>query len=290
MENNVRKINFFNRLKIAIFRIERYGEFLFEKWQVAFIFFLILVMLSAIVSSIFSVQNFSKMFPKGIDYIKSELPDFTFENNELRFDEIIDAYDEEFNFRFIADTGDELGKTLKDYQNEFLSDDSGMILLKDKAYLVVSSNGENNAVEISYEESSNMMSFDEIKDKETLIKYIDAINIRSFIVPVFLEVTLANFMSSFVISFIFLLFTMVFGYLASTLCGVRIRFLPMFILAIYSSTLSILLSIVYYAINVKTGFVIKNSELVYRLITYVYMIAAILMTKYDLIKQGEIIT
>ena len=128
MENNVRKINFFNRLKIAIFRIERYGEFLFEKWQVAFIFFLILVMFSAIVSSIFSVQNFSKMFPKGIDYIKSELPDFTFENNELRFDEIIDAYDEEFNFRFIADTGDELGKTLKDYQNEFLSDDSGMIL------------------------------------------------------------------------------------------------------------------------------------------------------------------
>ena len=67
MENNVQKINFFNRLKIAIFRIERYGEFLFEKWQVAFIFFIILVMLSAIVSSIFSVQNFSKMVPKGID-------------------------------------------------------------------------------------------------------------------------------------------------------------------------------------------------------------------------------
>ena len=61
------------------------------------------------------------MFPKGVEYLKAELPDFTFENHILTFDEKIEAYDEEFSFRFIEDTTDEGIVNVKDYKNKFLN-------------------------------------------------------------------------------------------------------------------------------------------------------------------------
>ena len=61
MEESQKKIGFFKRIKIAIFKLEDYGMFLGERTSVALNFFLILILLISLIISIVSSYNFYKM-------------------------------------------------------------------------------------------------------------------------------------------------------------------------------------------------------------------------------------
>ena len=52
-----------------------------------------------------------------------------------------------------------------------------------------------------------------------------------------------------------------------------------------SKRLSIVLYLIYICVNITTGFTIKYFDLAYEIISYIYIITAILMIKSDLIKQ-----
>ena len=58
-----------------------------------------------------------------------------------------------------------------------------------------------------------------------------------------------------------------------------------FVISIYALTLSIILSTIYTAVYSLTGFVIEYFNAMYLLIAYIYVIAAILIIKSDIIKQ-----
>jgi len=56
-------------------------------------------------------------------------------------------------------------------------------------------------------------------------------------------------------------------------------------MAFYALTLSIILNIIYLAVNILTGFTITYFGIGYNLISYIYLVTAILIIKSDLIKQ-----
>ncbi|MCR5185565.1 MAG: DUF1189 domain-containing protein [Clostridia bacterium] len=290
MEQKLQKMNFFKRLKIAIFHLEKYGEFLLEKWQVAFIYFIILVFIMSVATAGSQIYNICKMIPKGISYIENDLPDFKFENNTLKFDRPIEAYDEEFKFRLFIDTAENQSKSVEQYKDKFREDDSGILLFNDRAFFVVDYGISGmRPTEFKYGDYEEYISKLNITDKASLKEYIEVVYVPFAIFSVFLEIVLINFIGFFVITILMLMATIAFGYIASFMCGIRMKYKPMFVLAVYSSSLSILLCSVYYVVNTITGFTMNHYDLVYSLISYVYMIAAILMIKYDLIKQGEIL-
>lgn len=290
MEQKLQKMNFFKRLGISIFHLERYGEFLLEKWQVAFIYFIILIFIMSVATAGSQIYNICKMIPKGISYIENDLPDFKFENNTLKFDRPIEAYDEEFKFRLFIDTSENQSKSVEQYKDKFREDDSGILLFNDRAFFVVDYGISGmRPTEFKYGDYEEYISKLNITDKASLKEYIEVVYVPFAIFSVFLEIVLINFIGFFVITILMLMATIAFGYIASFMCGIRMKYKPMFVLAVYSSSLSILLCSVYYVVNTITGFTMNHYDLVYSLISYVYMIAAILMIKYDLIKQGEIL-
>jgi len=290
MEQKLQKMNFFKRLGISIFHLERYGEFLLEKWQVAFIYFIILIFIMSVATAGSQIYNICKMIPKGISYIENDLPDFKFENNTLKFDRPIEAYDEEFKFRLFIDTSENQSKSVEQYKDKFREEDSGILLFNDRAFFVVDYGISGmRPTEFKYGDYEEYISKLNITDKASLKEYIEVVYVPFAIFSVFLEIVLINFIGFFVITILMLMATIAFGYIASFMCGIRMKYKPMFVLAVYSSSLSILLCSVYYVVNTITGFTMNHYDLVYSLISYVYMIAAILMIKYDLIKQGEIL-
>lgn len=296
MEEKVQKINFFERLMVAIFKLERYSEFLLEKRKVAFIFFVLMIIMLSFTTSVFQSLKFYKMANKGIAYIKTELPDFKYENDLIKFDFPFEAYDSEYDFRMFVDTNDLSEDKLSEYKSKFSLDDSGVIILKDKLFFVIETNvndldvTNNDFIELNYSDYSAQIQALNITDKSSLVDYLNSTNILAFFVPLFLELFFINFLTNLILYSFMLIITMAFGYIASVLCGVRVSLSPMYILAVYSSALSITISAIYHIINILTGFVIKNYDLVYLLITYAYMIAAILMIKYELIKQGQVLS
>jgi hypothetical protein len=78
-----------------------------------------------------------------------------------------------------------------------------------------------------------------------------------------------------------------FGWFASRICGIGFKLNPMIAISIYALTLPITLSVIFDILFLATGFQLQYFDIIYLLIAYVYMIAAIFMIKYDLIKHTE---
>ena len=127
----------------------------------------------------------------------------------------------------------------------------------------------------------------EVTNKEELVKTINDLGMGSIVLAYFSTNFIVLTISDLITNLSYLCIVAIFGYIAARFCGVRFKLSPMFALSIYSLTLPITLSCIYNIVYILTGFVIKYFNVMYLLIAYVYIIAAILMIKYDLIKQNE---
>lgn len=283
MKNENKKIGFLDRIKIAIFKLEDYGMFLGERCSKAFKFFFLLIILTSVITSAVAGYDFYKMVNKAFSYIEKEMPDFTYQNEKMISTKNIEAYDSDYNFRLFINTDENItDETLKDYENKAFDSDGALIVLKDKAVYLYG----NNKVEQNY---SNLLENYgiEITNKEELVKTINDLGMSSIVFAYFSTNFIVSAISNIITNLSYLCIVAIFGYIAARFCGVRFKLSPMFALSIYSLTLPIALSCVYNIVYILTGFVIKYFNVMYLLIAYVYIIAAILMIKYDLIKQNE---
>lgn len=288
MEESQKKIGFFKRIKIAIFKLEDYGMFLGERTSVALNFFLILILLISLIISIVSSYNFYKMSNTAYSYIQNELPNFKYENNILKFEKNLEAYDYDYKFRLYINTDDNVSEDiLKTYKENMYSDDLGLILLKDKAIYIF----DGDVIEQTYQELFSDQYLGQLginfTNKQELVNSIQNIGFGTVINVYFVANFISIFINNVITNLGYLFVVAIFGYIAARFCGVRFKMSPMISLSVYSLTLSIILSGIYLVIYMLTGFIIKYFDVMYLLIAYVYIIAAILMIKYDLIKQSE---
>ena len=77
------------------------------------------------------------------------------------------------------------------------------------------------------------------------------------------------------------------GYITALILKLRLKFVAMIKIAIRALTLPIILNLIYIVTQTLFGFEIKYFEVMYITVTYIYIIAAILMIKSDLIKRGQ---
>lgn len=288
MEESQKKIGFFKRIKIAIFKLEDYGMFLGERTSVALNFFLILILLISLIISIVSSYNFYKMSNTAYSYIQNELPNFKYENNILKFEKNLEVYDYDYKFRLYINTDDNVSEDiLKTYKENMYSDDLGLVLLKDKAIYIF----DGNVIEQTYQELFSDQYLGQLginfTNKQELVNSIQNIGFGTVINVYFVANFISIFINNVITNLGYLFVVAIFGYIAARFCGVRFKMSPMISLSVYSLTLSIILSGIYLVIYMLTGFIIKYFDVMYLLIAYVYIIAAILMIKYDLIKQSE---
>ena len=87
MEKNKSK-NFFSRVQYAVFKVEKYGDFIEEKPSVAIKYMLTLILIISLILTIMMTISFTNLAKKAENFIKNYLVDFTFENNKLNFSDI----------------------------------------------------------------------------------------------------------------------------------------------------------------------------------------------------------
>lgn len=283
METENKKVNFFNRVRIAIFKLEDYGLFLGERFSVALKYFLLLICIVSLIMTSLDSYDFNKMINKVYSYIESELPDFSYENEKLAVENVVEAYDEEYNFKLIIDTDSEITEdTIVKHKNKIYDSGFGLLALEEKVVYIV----DGYETEETYKYFFDMLST-EIKNKEDLNQLLqETTNMKevlliSFVITDFIITYFTNTISIF----LDILLVAIFGIIAARFAGMRFKTSPMISLAIYSMTLSIVLVVLYRILNFFTGFIIDYFNVMYLLVAYVYIIAAIMMIKYDLIKQ-----
>lgn len=284
--DNKKEMGFFEKLKIAIFKLEDYANFLAEKWTTSFKYFLLLMLLISVIIACAYTLFFSKGINKAYSYIKNEMPNFTISEGILKSESNIEAYDEDFEFKLFINTDDEVSnELLKDYETKIYDEKSGLIILKDKFIYITSETGAK--LENEYSELLKATEGISITNKQDIINMIDEVGIRSINAVIFGEFFIQNFIINFIQMLSYVIVIIAFGYIVAFFWRIKFKFPSLFTLAIYSSTLSIVLTCIYAVVNIFTSFSIKYFDMVYLLIAYIYMTAAILMIRYDLIKQNQ---
>ena len=217
------------------------------------------------------------------NYIVNELPNFTLVDNKLNIDKKVDAYDEEYNFRLFIDTDSNISdETIQKYRTKIYSGEYGLILLEKKAILMYD---ESILFDDTYETLKN--NFDvNINNKNELLDLFQGSNYTLTMILNYILITLGTFLIKFISSLLDLVMLAIVGYFVALYCRIRFKWQAPAILAVYSLTLSIVLSAIYSVIYRFTGFEIKYFDTMYWLISYVYIIASIFMIRTDIIKDA----
>lgn len=277
MEN--KKIGFFSRIKIAVAKLENYNLFVEEKPSIAVKYFFLIVLVLALVIS--GIQTFDVMqkIQKGYQYVKNEMADFSYENGMLNFSEKVYAYDSEYDFYLMADTEEQVSdQMLQEYKTQVKS--SGLIFLQNK---VIYKSG-NSEIEYQLADLSNQYGINTL-DKAKLVEEVENVGMMGIAITIFIAVLISMYIIELVSTFIDWLMITIFSLIVARVCRIHMRWKHGFNISIYALTLPIILSMLYNIANYMTGFYTQYFRVVYLLISYVYVVAVILMIKSDLLKQ-----
>ena len=129
MENDI-KMNFFQKIKIAIFNLEKYGLFITENLGKSIKYMFLLILIFTICYAGIYTYDISKMIDKGMYYIENELPEFTLsEEGNIKFESSVNGYDKDYNFKIENIEKDELEN--KDL-NQYYDYTSALLILNNK--------------------------------------------------------------------------------------------------------------------------------------------------------------
>ena len=282
MENT--KPNFFKRLKLAIFNVEKYQEFALEKPNVAIRYFIKLIIVLSIIISLAAVYKFAIMSEFFIDTFKNDFPEFTFSDNTLVAEEVINTVREgkQFELSMIVDTTIEsTDKKVNEYIIELNKHENGVIFLKDK--VIIQLEGLVNETTYNYEEL-NVNGLGDIT-KQSIMETLENTNMSVLYIAFFISIALYMFSLYIISTALENVLIGVIGFLTAKIVRLNMKFIQTLSMAVYAITLSVLLNAIYTPIRLLTGFNIEYFSIMYTLIPYIYIITAILMTRSELIKQ-----
>ena len=75
------------------------------------------------------------------------------------------------------------------------------------------------------------------------------------------------------------------GYITTIIARLKMRFPAIFNMAVYSLTLSLILNIIYIAVNIFIDFNITYFQVMYTSVAYIYLVAAIFIIKSEFMKK-----
>lgn len=272
-----KKIGFFKRLKMAIFNLEDYKTFANEKFSRALKYIFTLIAIVTIILSISTTISFRQEFDKLVSYVRNDFPDFTYENETLSVGEVVNAYDEEYDAKLIVDTGDLTDEQIESYKDEAGESYNSLILLKDRAIYAISGY----EYESTYSDFFNTLGLERLTKSDLVNNYLNNDGILKITFVMFIYAIIYLFISNILVIIEDIIIIAIFGWICSLICKASVDFVKCCSLATYSVTLSLILSTIYSIVNSFTSFQIKYFSLMYMIIAYIYIIAAIMIIKSD---------
>lgn len=273
-----KKIPFFKRLKNAITNFDEYQKFSQEKLGTAIKYFLKLMLIFSILISGFLTARMYKEIETIKTSFAEECPDFRIENNTLLI--------EGENKKYEKDIGYETLGLIVDSENTDLTEEQNgqyqriIAFYKDRMVMKTM----DTKTSMTYEDIRKNQNINGLS-KQQILDYANS-NEMLVIYSIFFVVTIIFVFIAYSIQILLDIFLLsIIGLIMSKIAAVKLKYKEVFNMSIYALTLSVVLYLIYICVNISTGFTIKYFDLAYQIISYIYIVTAILMIKSDLIKQ-----
>lgn len=279
-----KRIPFFKRLIMSIKDIDKYNVLISEKVGRAIIYLIVLMLIFSIILSACMTYNTGKIINKATEYIKNETPDFKVTGSELEVegDEplIIDNLSS-INLKIILDDNEENIEIYK----ETLQNYNGSTVLALKNNLVLITAGREFSIE--YSKIKEDYKIEEIT-KDNLINLIRD-NTGKIYTNIFISIFGVIYCVYTISASIDALALSLLALIISKMSRLYITYTQDLNISISALTLPIILNLIYSSANILAGFTMPYFQVMYTIISYIYIIAAILIMKSDLRHKKQMI-
>lgn len=245
----------------SIINFDYYKEVINKKLSDNIRYFLKLMLLYSIILTICTIFNINQNIKQLSNFINTEVTNLTYSNGTLSINN--DESKTLLNKYIIIDTNNEDNTNLENKAQVVIGKKYCSIKFDDYIF------------RIRYNDY-----FYEDINKEDIIKSLSNLGIKFYmmmsliiLVWCFVVITISTFLDILVITVI--------GFVMSKIINRALNFTNMLNIAIHAITLSILLSAIYYVINVATGFYIKYFSIMYTSVAIIYMMTSILLITSD---------
>ena len=278
---------FFKKVKYSVFNIEKYPEMATEGLGKALSYIAKLVVILAIVLSIWTLWQTYQIIKEGLSYLENQFPDFSYSDGILTVntEEPITIDNEQFG-RIIVDTKTDSEETINQYLNSINEYGAGTLILKNRVVLKnIAMVGE---ISYNYKESLDSINLTTF-NKQDVVNYVTGGQINSLYFSIFITLFIYSFSMYFINTLWYAIIIGLVGYFTMFMLKMRMRYVAVFNMAIYALTLSTILNILYVLINMLFNFNIEYFSIMYVTVATIYLLAAIFILKTDLIKkQAEV--
>lgn len=288
-QNNDKKFKkgFLKKIWYSIYKIEKYSELSAEGFRRAIKYLVILVAILSFMSSGVTVFRTNLDVKYIAQYINEKSPELSYSNETLTVDSQEPIIDDSSSFgKIIVDTNTEDTEKVNQYLNDVKEQENALIILKDR--MILKEIGLQGVTNYKYSELFGQMGIAEFK-KQDLVEFLTGSGMMSL----YFNLLIVLFIYSFVIYFVNTIFNIIiisiFGYFATIILKLKIRYVAIFNMGVYAITLPTILDMVYIGINAFYRYNINYFDVMYVLVSSIYMIAAIFILKSDFNKkQGEV--
>ncbi len=285
-ENRNKEDGFFTKLYNSIVKIEKYPDMAAQGLPKAISYITKLVVILAIVLCLGMVYQTHGIIQEGINYLQNEFPDFSYKEGTLTVnsEEPIIIEDSPVMGMAIIDTITEDENKVNEYITSIEQSGDGIVVLKDRVILKnISVTG---TINYNYKDVLNQMQIQEFT-KQDVINYANSTQIVNIYISVFITMFVYAFIMYFITTITNAILLSIFGYLTTWIAKIRMRYVAVFNMTIYALTLSIILNILYVAINIFINFNIEYFQVMYVAVAAIYLVAAIFILKGEFIKKQQ---
>ena len=284
---DIKGMGFFKKVKYSICNIEKYPEMATEGIGKALTYIAKLVVILAIVLSIWTLYQTYQMIREGTTYLENQFPDFSYSDGTLTVnsEDIITIDNEQFG-RIIVDTSTDSEETINQYLNSINEYGAGALILKNRVVLKnITMVGE---ISYNYKESLDSINLTPF-NKQDVVNYVNDGQINSLYFSIFITLFIYGFSMYFINTLWYAIIISIVGYFTMWMLKMRMRYVAVFNMTIYALTLSTILNIIYLIVNIVFNFTIEYFSIMYVTVATIYLLAAIFIIKSDLIKkQAEV--
>ena len=284
-DENPKKDGFFKNVWMSITKIEKYPDMAARGVGKAISYLAKIVAILTIILCLGMLYQTHNLLKQGIDYLQNNFPDFSYKDGILDVssdkDVQISAEDSVIG-EVIVDTKTEDEAQINQYTTQVENAGGGIIVLRDR--VIIKNASVAGIVSYQYKDTLESMGITEL-NKQDVINYANSSSIISLYVSVFITMFVYAFIIYFITTLSNAILLSFFGFITTWLARIKMRYVAIFNMSVYALTLSVILNMLYIAVNIFIPFTMEYFQVMYVAVAAIYLVAAIMILKTDFMKK-----
>ena len=287
-------INFFKKIWYSITKFEQYPAMATEGLKRAIKYLVMLTAMVSIFVMIGSLLQMKTLINNLAQYVQDNIPEFSYSEGKISMEIedtlVVDDVQYYGVDKIVVNTLTETDEEKEGIEKDNLISGTTIFFFKDE--IILKTKSENNDVlrqPYTYSDFIANYTGENIEkfNKAEFVQYLTSTKMTTFYgqyaVSIFIYLLIINIMVGLLDS----LEIAILGWITATIARIKMKFVAIYNMAVYSQTLSMILNILYIVINYFTSFTITYFQVAYITIAYIYLAAAIFILKDELIKRMQ---